>query len=99
VTIVRVGFLGPLSTSKGAWGATVSCLSQVGGGVLAAQRFSCILRSSGGLFCYAKACIQLQKSLSLAARGVMPFPWRARNYMCRGNINYDTGLNPRQLAL
>ena len=50
-------------------GSTVSSPSGVWGRALAVERFFCILKSSGSLFCYVLKIKQLQKSLSLAARG------------------------------
>jgi len=48
--------------------------------------FFCSLRSPVSLFCYVINGEQLQKSPNLAANGVAPIPWRARNYISRGRL-------------
>jgi len=58
----------------------------VRGGAPAAERFFCSLRSPVSLFCYVINGEQLQKSPNLAANGVAPIPWRARNYISRGRL-------------
>jgi len=45
-----------------------------GSGAPTGVLFSCILRFPGGLFRYAEACIEPQKSVNLTARGVTPTP-------------------------
>ena len=60
--------------SKGVWGALWALPTRTG-----AEPWR--LNDPGCLFCYVIKCIQLQKSVTLLAWGVVATPWVTRNYL------------------
>ena len=71
------------------WGSSVSSPSGVQGPAPAAQRF-CIMRSPGGLFCYARPTAYMYTAAEVpqsGSKGVTTTPWMVRNYFSRGVIN------------
>jgi len=80
--------------------ARVGLLGKGSGQIPGRSRFFCTLRSPStpcSLFCYVIKGKQLQKSFSLAAKGVEPTPPGARNYIRRWGWGFQLLPNPHIL--